>query len=296
MRAWLLLITTIALGPAYAIEQPSTNEPVKDETPQQNTGAKPNQSPAAIDDPKSHQETAKPYKPDCAEPNNEGEANFCNLQRQARAAEALNDITASQVLWSKLSAYGLLVTVIFTAIAAFSAARSTKLAREAIGTGRAWITPAGVSYYESSNTVAGPSKYAKAITFYVVWKNTGNTPAIKAQLSSAHRVILINDACPDDFKTEWAPDEEGAIIGPDMPANAAQGAVGDQDLTDFESSKKKVIVYSAARYFDIFDKRLFRKSEACYEMRMDGWETNSRTGVSKIRIATRSVGHRNTAT
>lgn len=295
MRTWLLLIVILAASTAHAANQPATDKPIKNETTQENTGTNPNKIPMSIGDSKDHQETAKTYKPDCSKPSNEGEANFCNLSRQAAAAEVLNDITASQIWWSKLGFFALLVTIVLTAVASISAAWSAKLAREAIGTGRAWITLAGVTYFESTNTTMGTVTYDTAVTFFMNWKNTGNTPGIKTQMYSIFRFIPIDERCPEDFKAEWAPGESVNVIGPDMPADGPPHGIGAQDLNDFIARKKKVVLFSAVRYFDIFEPRQIRESEACFELTFNGRSVDNRTGNSKINVAIKGSGRRNMA-
>lgn len=291
----LFFIIPTAIGIACATDSPSSKKSAVQNTDYANERSFAERSLSVIANTKEREDPAAPYRPDCSDPHDERDANFCRQAQLVKSAEELNvftqqqvDTAFSQLYWTRVEAFGLIVSLFITAIAAWSAAAAAKAAKDAIGTERAWITARRVDCGTATDATVDGVHYPRAYVFSVAWINSGRSPAVKSDIFTFHRTLGSSDQCPE-FEPNWNSFDSGATIGPNLEVSGAVRAVVGKDYERFASGVAKVFIYSAVRYFDTFKKTMVRESEACFEVKLDG-SLDAGGGRLIPRFSTRAVG------
>jgi hypothetical protein len=306
LRALILAICASAVS--YA-NQPVANKPVVQHSAQKPSEATTKPQAAVINDPTPNKKPAEAYKSDCSKPNNEGEAVFCVQARQAAAAEALNELTSEQLgvtkeekLWNKASVIFLLLSFLASAGAAVAAAIAAKHAKDAIRTDRAWVTgkiiEANLSHNSTITDETGTHQYPDVLGFWLIWTNTGRSPAINMELYTNFRVVPFTDESAHQFTPEWgnAP-SEGMVLGPGATVGTHRFAIGGDKYNKVVGRTHKIVLYAAVRYLDVIERRTMRYSEACAEVMVIGiGPPDPQTGRRTPTIQSANVGRQNTAT
>jgi hypothetical protein len=291
---WAALLVLVSEGGIAHAQQPVTHEPVVQHAASQKRDTNPQPLSLAANDSKPDKKPAETYKPDCANPHNEGEGNFCTQMRQAAAAEALNKITQDQVLWNKVGAILLLLSFFASAGAALAAALASKHAGEALRTDRAWITAIDTVIEEHTQPNVGGTIYPVGLGLPMKWKNSGRTPALKTEIYSAFRLVAWEDTEVPMFQKPSAFTGTGSVLGPDLEVTSATNPIVGDHYNRVMARQAKVFIYSTARYFDIFDQRTARFSEACFEIRWVGTQVMP-DGTIGNRFSRSPRGPQNTA-
>jgi hypothetical protein len=270
---WAAILVLASAGGIAPAQQPVTYEPVVQHPASQSQDTNRQPPSLAANDSKSDKKPAETYKPDCANPHNEGEGNFCTQMRQVVASEALNKITENQVLWNKVGAILLLFSFLASAGAAIAAGLAAKhagiaatYAGEALRTDRAWITAIDTVIEEHTNPNVGGTVYPNGLGIRVKWKNSGRTPALNTEVFFAFRVVEWNEIEIPMLPKPQAFTGTGAAVGPGLEITSGNAVIVGDRYNGVMARQAKVFIYSMVRYFDIFDGRIARASEACFEV------------------------------
>ena len=217
--------------------------------------------------------------------------------RMADASERMVELTDQQLWVGIANAALLLVTVFLSAWAARSASRAAAAAREVLSTERAWVTSEGVKCAMGSGsiTINGVPRH-KALMFHATWVNSGRTPALNLRLVMRHRTIPSDadiptfDAIPEDDAGD-----SSAVLGPGQRFLTSYSAIAGKELEELLNGTSKLVVYSNARYLDIFDSHKVRDSQTCQVVVINGIISDGKGG-EKVNHEIRAIGTQNTAT
>jgi hypothetical protein len=178
--------------------------------------------------------------------------------------------------------------------ASIAAARdSASAAMSALGTERAWMIFHKIDHGTFENATVNNIPHQDGFMFHIQWKNAGRSPAIKAMLYYKFRVADPKEK-PEIFQPDWSAIDIQVPIGQGVEVSTAFMPIFGADLGMFSEGSKKIIVYSAIKYFDIYMPDRSRLSEVCFEIFFDGFKTlpdNRRT----INLQVHSAGNQNTA-
>ncbi len=304
-----ITLAVATAGLCQTIDKPTPDKPVPANSQQDKPGTEPETKPAAVSDSTNKEEPpTKPYKPNCNAPDNHGDADFCQQARMVEASEDLLDLTTSQIdvareqvgvsrkqlSWNTIEVVGLLLSVAFTAYAALSAARAANAAQSVLKTERAWISAASAYGLLSVHTTKDDAVYPYGFMFFTRWVNSGRTPALKLGLYAELRVVPIDSEVPS-FAVDWEGDVSAAAYGPGVGFTTDdRGIIGEQYDAVF-NRRAKVILFSEARYLDIFDGDTWRYSRSCYVFVYDGIRHHP-DGRTEPRFVVKPLGPQNTAT
>jgi hypothetical protein len=169
-----------------------------------------------------------------------------------------------------------------------AAAEAARLSREAIATDRAWLTVDLLEYMEVKDFTIDGVPVKEGFSFRPRWLNSGRSPAIKAKMFDRHAVIAI-DADPPTFTAAFENDSSATIIGPAIKVTGPWRGIGGDEWDRFRNNVDKIIVYSAAEYFDVFNEGTRHFTDAIIEFRFSGFFVD-KDGRKKVRVDTRSIG------
>ena len=137
----------------------------------------------------SEQDKQQPstYKPDCDEPKNAVEADLCEQGRMAQAAEDLLDRSDTQIRLSKWEIGGLLLTLVFTCMAALAAVIAAKAASVSVATAKETAKQELRAYLVMKDCKLRYVNHQPIAT--VTFINAGQTPARNAMMVGVIHVI-----------------------------------------------------------------------------------------------------------
>ncbi len=229
-----------------------------------------------------------PYPERCYGNRNHDIADLCAQWRAAVAAEKASE-TAYWSNWIA-SAGALLsfVSIVLVVIALGHTRKANEITRNGQ---RAWMTDAVPIKTEAINSSFAGMLYTDAVGFNHAWENTGPTPAIEARCLTTISIVAFT-AKPERH-TFPNPDEEAQIVGPGKKISGPTRMLSDQQTAAFRARTCKVFVYSRIEYFDIFEGKRLRVSEACHEAFAHGGTINDDPSQDVIY---RAVGSQNTLT
>ncbi|MBR0690150.1 hypothetical protein JQ594_29870 [Bradyrhizobium manausense] len=174
------------------------------------------------------------------------------------------------------------------------AKKSADAAMLAVGSERAWLS------FEKVNTLTSPSgevdgvPFQSAVGFVVQWKNNGRSPAIKVQIVTGFRVIPARTEKAPRFDPPWDSARASVPIGPSGVVMGEARAAADGVLDSIIRRENVFVLYSAVRYFDVFNSEIMRTSETCFRIEYNG-EVQTPEG-SHANWNVQGFGPQNTAT
>jgi hypothetical protein len=202
-----------------------------------------------------------PYQPDCNQPKNAEDGNFCQQRRAAKAGEdaarAGEDaavIAKDQLNLSYWGFGGLVLTVIFTGWAAVAAARAAKAAQKSADSlpniERAYVFFWDVERRDFSFTpTPGRTVVIPTSGQNVIYRNCGKTPAVivKTKLGCD---VFAQPPNPADAPEKTLP--SGAVIGASDDWPRGKVDVSKEKIERAKSEGAAVYLYGEITYRDIF--------------------------------------------
>lgn len=276
LAAFLIPVSVVSLA-----EPPSDpiviQEESKPEQAEQQPDPEPTNIPPVAAAPPAIIEQNTPEQPTPDQPTSDDAQKYkeADLDAQVRMAEASEKLF--KVAWFQfIATIGeiiLLVGAVWAAVwAARAAGQAATAAVEANYRDRAWVTSVGVDTGTGEDITMEGTTYNKALMFIPRWKNSGRTPAINLEIFRTFEVVAIDGEVPSFDHGLYDAETSKAVIGPGVYGTARTIAIVGQDFTDVLNRKAKVIVYSSARYNDVFVEDTLRLTEVCFEIVFNGEE------------------------
>jgi hypothetical protein len=159
----------------------------------------------------------------------------------------------------------LTASLIFSARATRAAVEAANAARDTLGSERAWVHFHDLDQEQHTDLTVRGSYFKNAMAFYIVWINTGRSPALEVEMLSDHKVIdrdMASGRIPTSADiprfTPNIPNNNPfkMVLGQNRPQRSAERIIGDEELTAFMQHKKILCVYGYVRYRDVFQPKL----------------------------------------
>lgn len=197
-------------------------------------------------------------------------------RRMATASEQMVTSAYWQLAAGALGSLLLLVTLVMTVRTTRAASASVEAANRSADAAkrsadsfkdshRAWVTCGGVVGGKMRNMYAGQWR-VDAFRFEISWVNSGATPALNVGIESSVRVIGPTDSTDElKFQMQYV-DPMKATIGPGRPAWGTPCVVDFSELMAILDSKRRLILWQAVEYEDIFSPGVRHQTEITYEV------------------------------
>lgn len=220
----------------------------------------------------------------------------------AKSTEQIVVISWFQIALASIGTLALFASLCFNYSATKAAVVSAKAAMASVHAGRAWLSLDVISY----DTVDGATitsasddrRCNQGILFKFGVINIGQTPAIRAAFSYSCKFIDAAAAMPE-FETIFPDDYSGEAISVGKGLKGIKLLV-DEQISDLIHSRKRLIIYGKAVYFDIFsDKSDITKqhvTEFCFEAHHRGGYALRPDGSRHPVIDFSGVGKQNSQT
>lgn len=234
------------------------------------------------------------YQAICQEPKNSTDADLCQQWRTAENGLAQIELAHMQLVASFFEIGALVLTVILSAVASIAAVNAAKAAREAIATDRPWMTFDGIEISFMKGTHDGETM-SNGIGVRLGFRNTGRSPALTVRLAVRHVTVAEDDETIPVFAVKGEPpSDQSQIVGPDVVALSQVAFLGDSEAAAFLDGKLRFFVFVRLTYFDTFNPKALRQTDACGEIMRIGEKSGPRGKVtSQYMFAAR--GEQNTA-
>jgi len=131
------------------------------------------------------------------------------------------------------------------------------------------------------------------IQIRMMWRNAGNSPAVRTNLIVDKKIVPIGDPIPV-FDSSEEPDASPVLVGPGMEVLSSAAYIFEDDRKRAQQREMAIYLYGRATYSDII--RADRHySEVCLLIEFNGTETLP-NGVRVPMMEGRPIGHQNDAT
>ncbi len=106
-------------------------------------------------------------------------------------------------------------------------------------------------------------------SFYVVWKNSGITPATNAEMITWSEIV--DGVLADDFKFDKIADDRALLsFGPNSSMDSARVTISDEEVRQIAARDKTLYLWGWVKYQDIFPESPERCAKFCYRLRVMG--------------------------
>ncbi|MFN3659417.1 MAG: hypothetical protein ACK4UO_19400 [Pseudolabrys sp.] len=173
-----------------------------------------------------------------------------------------------------------------------AARRAANAAIAAVHTERAWMMADGGTFGETENTEIDGVRHRKAFRIQARWQNSGRSPALRAGLSIAFRLLNPDEPIPTFSVADYP--SRVTTIGPGRRVMTNSMGFGAADYELFLRKKKRLFVYSRIEYEDIYNPGIVRHTEVCLEVSRNGTFVDE-MGVDRPYFEFISVGDQHTA-
>jgi hypothetical protein len=239
---------------------PSTNLKNKDET---------GQGPAKIEHPvdaisASSEKIAKASETgEYQKPCQDGEANnnsdLCAQWYTARAARDAADWAFWALIVGIVGAVGIVAALWLTV-------DSNRIARD---TAKRQLRPYVHPEIVVSAQNLDPQNHNFWWNFYVVWKNTGSTPAVESSMVIWPEIV--DEALADNFKFDRvAKDHVPLLFGPNSTLKSADIRISAPDIRQISRGEKTLYLWGWVKYKSVFPDDPERETRFCYRMFVTG--------------------------
>jgi hypothetical protein len=183
-----------------------------------------------------------------------------------------------------------------------AAQESAKAAMLALGADRAWVTLEKPILNQATSGEYMGKKFNRALVFSVEWQNRGKSPALKVVPGLTCKVVPFL-AQPPHFEMDWKESDEvgkskaSAPVGQNGTFMTVENAIVDEEYDAVFQKKSAIILYTAVRYRDTFQKDVVRETEVCLRIAYNGtYEAPYPGAPTKIKWDIGAVGPQNGAT
>ena len=235
--------------------------PAQQPSQQQPTGA----PPAAVRQPILQVE---PYKADCENPKDHDAADLCEQQRMAKAAE-------EAVWWARLQTWlggfgfaAVVLTLIFSGIAAISSSRQVRLSRHAlVDTDRAFVFPKQ-TIWKAVRTAK--SDKIESWRIAVEWENLGNTPTryLRWHVNYSIRDDVLSEDF--DFPNGNMDPPIPLVIAPGRTLESSELPITLEQMEAILDGRSHLYVWGWAEYDDVFERTPRHRTEFCHKWLLGG--------------------------
>lgn len=148
---------------------------------------------------------------------------------------------------------------------------------------RPWIVPDGGAFLEGKRVNIDGTVHEEAIVFYMVWKNTGQSPAVKASLFSGY--TLVDRSLETPVPQFGAPEKSAAVLPNASTFQGSWFAIAGPDLHAFKNRTLDIILYGRFHYQEsLGSRRPVRVCTATYRCQYDGERSEAGDSVINVKI------------
>jgi len=183
-------------------------------------------------------------------------------------------------------------SLIYSATATKAALDAAKAAKDTLHNDRAWVVMKAYNYGNGHDITIEGAPAQNAFIFQVVWRNSGRSPAINANLIS--KFVFVPFTAPIPVFNEPL-DPGHSVIGAEGTLSTGIFAFSDHQTRLLRAGIHKLIFYSKIVYIDIYQPDKVRVTEVCLSVRISGQRMREDGSVSDG-IFVEPIGHQNGVT